>query len=76
MNSYNLGKILIYTGLVIVAAGGILMLFNKISFIGKMPGDIFIKGEKFQFYFPIVTCIVISLILSLVFYLIRFFKSN
>lgn len=76
MNSYNLGKILIYTGLVIVVAGAILMLFNRIPFVGKLPGDISIKGKNFEVYFPIVTCIVISLILSLVFYLIRYFKSN
>ncbi|HEX2788387.1 MAG TPA: DUF2905 domain-containing protein [Ignavibacteria bacterium] len=76
MNSYNLGKILIYTGIVIVVVGGILMLFNRIPFIGKLPGDISIKGKNFEIYFPIVTCIVISIILSLIFYLIRYFKSN
>lgn len=76
MNFNNIGKILIFMGLAVAAIGVILMLFNKIPFLGKMPGDIMIKGEKFQFYFPIVTCIVISLILSLIFYLVRFFKSN
>ena len=42
-----------------------LMLLPKIPWIGKLPGDIFIKGEKVTFYFPITTCIIISLLLTL-----------
>lgn len=64
-----MGKLLIIVGLVLVIAG-LMAIFNiRIPFLGKMPGDIYVQGEHFQFYFPIVTCIVISIILSLLFYL-------
>ncbi|MGB9598532.1 MAG: DUF2905 domain-containing protein, partial [Minisyncoccales bacterium] len=55
---------------------GILFLFgSKIPYLGKLPGDIYIKRENFSFYFPIATSILVSIILSIIFYLIsRFFK--
>lgn len=65
-----MGKILIIIGLVLVILGVLLIFKVPIPF-GKMPGDIAIQGEHFQFYFPIVTCIVISVILSLLFYLFQ-----
>ncbi len=63
-----MGKSLVIIGLVIVVIGVLLILKVPIPF-GKFPGDIAIKGEHVQFYFPIVSCIIISLILSLLFYL-------
>lgn len=68
------GKILIVTGIVIVVIGIIFMFGDKIPFLGKLPGDITIKKENFSFYFPIVTSIVISILLSLIFYFISKIK--
>jgi hypothetical protein len=67
----SLGKILIIIGAIIAAIGLLLTLGDKIPWIGKLPGDIYIKRDRFTFYFPIVTCIIISLILTLLFSLFR-----
>ncbi len=72
MENFNgFGKIIFISGAVIALVGLLLMFFNKIPFIGKMPGDIVIKKENFTFYFPIVTSILLSIILSLIFYFLR-----
>ena len=67
----DLGKVLIIFGIVIAGIGVLLLVGDKIPWIGRLPGDILIKREKFTFYFPIVTCIIISIILTLVFSLFR-----
>jgi hypothetical protein len=66
-----LGKTLIIFGVILVGIGLLLTLGDKIPWIGKLPGDIYIKREKCTFYFPIVTCIIISLILTLLFALFK-----
>lgn len=73
----TLGKVLIGIGLGIVALGVLLMvaervpgLGNAFSWLGKLPGDISIKRDNFSFYFPIATSIVLSILLSLLFYFI------
>jgi hypothetical protein len=58
------GKMLILLGLVIVGVGLLLTFFDRIPFLGKLPGDISIKRENLSFHFPITTSIVISLLLS------------
>ena len=63
-------KILIYIGLIILVIG-LLWPFLKELPIGRMPVDIVLKKDKFTFYFPIITCLVVSLIISIIF---RFFK--
>jgi hypothetical protein len=70
----NIGKLLIVAGVVAVIAGVILFFFNKIPFFGKLPGDIFIQKKNFTFYFPVVTSIVLSILLSLIFYFISKWK--
>ena len=65
----SLGKMLIVLGVVLVGVGLLLTFFDKIPFLGKLPGDIHVKRESFQFYFPITTSIVLSLLLSLVLWL-------
>lgn len=60
----ELGKPLIVLGAVIMAVGLVVGLGGKIG-LGRLPGDIHITGERGSFYFPIVTCIVLSVILSL-----------
>lgn len=66
----NVGKLLIIIGLFVVLLGLILMLSGKIPWLGKLPGDILIKRENFTFYFPLATSILISIVLTLVFWLI------
>jgi len=66
-----LGKMLILLGVFIILIGLFLLLGDRIPWIGKLPGDIIIRKEKFSFYFPITTCIIISIILTLLFTLFR-----
>lgn len=62
------GKLLIIAGIIIAAAGLNLLLGNPLH-LGKLPGDIMIKKEGFSFYFPAATCLLISIIASLIFFL-------
>ncbi|MFH0974741.1 MAG: DUF2905 domain-containing protein [Spirochaetota bacterium] len=69
-----LGKYLIIIGLIITAAGVAIYFKDSIPvlrFLGKMPGDIIIKKENFSFYFPVATSITISIVLSLIFFLLN-----
>ena len=66
-----LGKFLILLGVFIILIGLLLMVGDKIPWVGKLPGDIVIKKEKFTFYFPLATCILISLLITLFFALFR-----
>jgi hypothetical protein len=67
----DIGRMLIYLGLLLVVVGAVLWLSPKIPWLGKLPGDIVIKRDNFSFYFPLGTCILISIILSLIMYLFR-----
>jgi len=66
-----LGKMLILLGALIIIIGVLLLVGEKIPWAGKLPGDIIIKKEKFTFYFPLTTSILISIILTLLFTLFR-----
>ncbi len=66
----EMGKILVIFGILMVALGLFLVFWNKIPILGKLPGDIVIRKGNFVFYFPIATSILISVILSLIFYII------
>jgi len=65
----ELGKILIIFGLIIIGVGLLLTFYNKIPFIGKLPGDILIQKKNFTFYFPLATSIILSLVFSLFFFI-------
>lgn len=65
----EIGKALIIFGIVLIGAGMLLTFINKIPFLGKLPGDILIQRKNVTFYFPLATSILISIILSLVFWL-------
>ena len=67
----SLGKSLIVMGLIIAAVGVVLTLAGRIPWLGRLPGDIYVKKENFTFYFPLATSIIISIILSLIFWLFR-----
>lgn len=65
------GKMLVFAGIALIVVGTILWLGGKVPGFGRLPGDIIIKRENFTFYFPVVTCIVLSLLLSLILALFR-----
>ena len=70
-----IGRILVLFGVVLVVLGGIMMLAGRAGLpLGRLPGDITYRGKNTVVYFPIVTCIVISVVLSLVFWLIAHFR--
>lgn len=66
----SMGKLLIIMGIFLVVVGVAFIWGPKIPFLGKLPGDIYVRKGNFAFYFPVVTCILISLILTLIFTLI------
>lgn len=70
MNTEYFAKVLIALGLGIALMGVVLYLGSKVG-MGRLPGDIYIKRGNFTFYFPVVTCILLSIILSVVLRLIR-----
>lgn len=66
----DLGKALLLLGGIIVVVGAALLLAGKLNLpLGRLPGDIVYRGKNSVFYFPIVTCILISVVLSLIFWL-------
>ncbi len=65
-----LGKMLLLVGIILVLMGLAFLFADKIPGIGKLPGDIMYEGKRVRFYFPITTCIVISLIITLILWLI------
>ncbi len=67
----GLGKILIVSGGLMALLGVFLVFSDKIPWLGRLPGDIFVKRENFSFYFPLTTCILISLLFSLLVFLFR-----
>jgi hypothetical protein len=64
-----IAKALITFGIILIGIGVLLNFAHKIPFIGRLPGDIYIQKRNFSFYFPLATSILISVILSLIFWL-------
>ena len=62
----ELAKTLIFFGIMLVLAGILVSLFGKVPGIGKLPGDIYLRKGSFTFYFPLTTCLLLSLVLTLV----------
>ena len=65
---------LILVGLLIAVVGLIWLVSPSASWLGRLPGDISIDRENFQFYFPVTTCILLSLVLSGIMWVIRYFS--
>jgi uncharacterized protein HemY len=63
-----MGKLLIVFGVLLIVIGGLLVFAGKIPWLGKLPGDILIQKKNFTFYFPLTTSIILSIILTLLFY--------
>lgn len=59
---HGAARILIFAGVGLIALGVLMYGFQKIPWLGRLPGDIFVRRENFTFYFPLGTCIVISLL--------------
>ena len=65
----SVGKFLIIIGIAVIAIGIVLNRNFQIPWLGQLPGDIFIKKENFTFYFPLMTSLLLSLVLSVLFML-------
>jgi hypothetical protein len=76
MTMQPFGKLLVVFGGVIVVVGLLLMFFDKIPYIGRLPGDINIKKDNVQVYFPISTSIVLSVVLSLMIWLVSLLNKK
>ena len=71
----DLGRVLIALGLVLLIAGGLLLLLGRTGIpLGKLPGDISYRGKNLSVYFPLGTSILLSIVLSLVFYVLSRFR--
>lgn len=66
----HLGRLLLVTGIIIAALGGLLFLSGKIPWVGKLPGDIVVQRKSFTFYFPLATSILLSIIISFILWLL------
>ncbi|QJT08974.1 DUF2905 domain-containing protein [Oceanidesulfovibrio marinus] len=80
MEHFNLGRLLLIVGIIIAAVGGLLLLWESSPLLrslwqrfplGRLPGDIFIQRPGLRIYFPIVTCLVISVVISIILYFFR-----
>jgi Protein of unknown function (DUF2905) len=68
----GLGRVLIFSGVVLVALGLLVSVAGRLPFrLGRLPGDIYIHGKNTTFYFPLATCILLSVILSVVLWIFR-----
>lgn len=65
----EIGKLLIVFGLLIAVAGVAIVLAGRLPWIGRLPGDIHVQRGNFTFYFPLATSILVSLVLTLIFWL-------
>jgi len=66
-----IGKMLLFAGLLVAAIGALILLSDKVGWIGRLPGDITIRRENFTFHFPLATCLLVSAIVSLLFWILR-----
>ena len=64
----DLGKLLIALGGLIVLVGVVLVLFDRIPGVGRLPGDIVVRRGNFTFYFPLATSLILSLLLTVLFW--------
>lgn len=71
----GLGRLLIGLGLVLLLAGGVVILLSRIGLTpGRLPGNISYRRRNFSFFFPLGTCLILSIVLSLVLYLVNYLR--
>ena len=77
-STLQFGKLLIITGVVLIGLGLLLALGSRFSFLGlgKLPGDIAYKGKHVSFYFPFVTCLVLSVVLTGILWLLSYLSRR
>jgi len=63
----DIGKALIGIGIALIVLGALFLLGGKLPWLGRLPGDIRIEREHFRFYFPVTTCLIISVVVMLLF---------
>ena len=66
----DVGKALVALGLLIALAGVVIMLVGRVPWLGRLPGDIHIERGNFSFYFPLATSLVLSVVLTLLLYIV------
>lgn len=71
MEGFQIGRVLIIIGAVLIGLGLLFNLMGNVPWLGRLPGDIYIRRENFVFFFPITTMVLISLILTLILRLLR-----
>jgi hypothetical protein len=76
MDMQTMGRLVVLVGVVIVVAGLVLIFFDRIPFLGKLPGDISIKRENFQLHIPLTSSVLISLIVTFLLWLISNFRGR
>jgi len=67
----DIGKALIGIGIALIVVGAFFSLGGRVPWFGRLPGDIRVEREHFRFYFPVTTCLIISVVLTLLFWLLR-----
>jgi hypothetical protein len=66
-----LGKGLVLVGVLLIAAGALLWASGRVPYLGRLPGDIYVRRGNASFYFPLATCIILSLVVSAILALMR-----
>jgi hypothetical protein len=61
-----IAKLLLFGGLILLLAGALLLILAKLPFLGKLPGDIHIQRRGFSLYLPLATCLLLSILLTIV----------
>ena len=67
----EIGKSLMIIGVALIVLGALFCLGDKLPWFGRLPGDINIQREHFRFYFPVTTCLFVSVVITLLFWLLR-----
>jgi len=71
VNLDDLGKVLVGFGLLIVLLGVVLLVAGRVPWLGRLPGDIYVRRGNWAFYFPLATSLVVSALLTLVFWILN-----
>ena len=72
--SMSMGRFLVWSGVILVVIGSMVVWGPKLPWVGRLPGDIMIRRENFSFYVPLTTCLILSAVVSLVMWLINLFR--
>lgn len=75
MSLHVIGRALVLTGVIFIILGVIFVVSGKIPFLGRLPGDILIKKKNYTIYFPLITSILLSIVLSAIFIIVNYFRK-